>query len=63
MFLNGIGTQDFTTNDCYTLDYQATCNNGTETFYEQRCVPNEDYCKAHEFTGGDAIRFLKNQRK
>ena len=46
-------TQDFTTNDCYTLDYDAGCDNVTETWYEQRCVPNDYYCTAHEFTGYD----------
>ena len=41
--------QEFTTNDCYTIGYQETCNNETETFYEQRCVGNEYYCTQHDY--------------
>ena len=44
--------QDFTTNDCYTVDYQKTCNEDTETWYEQRCVENEYYCTQHGYDGG-----------
>ena len=44
--------QDFTTNDCYTVDYDEGCNNATETFYEQRCVGNGYYCTAHDYEDG-----------
>ena len=49
--------QDFTTNDCYTVDYQngvhgVNCTEKTQTFYEQRCVENEYYCIQHGYDGG-----------
>ena len=44
--------QEFTTNDCYTIDYNNDCDNVTETFYEQRCVENDYYCTQHDFAAG-----------
>ena len=51
--------QDFTTNDCYTINYQdgyagqENCTEKMETFYEQRCVENEYYCIQHGYGGYD----------
>ncbi len=51
----GTCEKDFTTHDCFTLDYQADCDRvhpgNTHTFYKKGCVENEEYCLQHEYNG------------